>query len=155
MRVFVYGTLKNGQPNHHWLSQTDNGYQAFLGQAASVNKFPLVIASRYNIPYLLDKPGTGHNIYGEVYEVDEKMLGKLDELEDHPTYYERRLEKVSMMEDKQEMTCWIYILKKHKEEMLQLPMLSSYRSEGDHGRPYVPRSAREDLTNYYSDVKSA
>ena len=56
---------------------------------------------RFNIPYLLDKPGTGHNICGEVYEVDEKMLGKLDELEDHPTYYERRLEKVSMMEDKQ------------------------------------------------------
>ena len=56
---------------------------------------------RYNIPYLLDKPGTGHNICGEVYEVDEKMLGKLDELEDHPTYYERRLEKVTMMEDKQ------------------------------------------------------
>ena len=54
-----------------------------------------------------------------------------------------------------EMTCWIYILKKHKEEMLQLPMLSNYRSEDDHGRPYVPRSAREDLTNYYSDVKSA
>ena len=46
MRVFVYGTLKNGQPNHHWLSQPDNGYQKFLGQAASVNKFPLVIASR-------------------------------------------------------------------------------------------------------------
>ena len=56
---------------------------------------------RYNIPYLLDMPGTGHNICGEVYEVDEKMLGKLDELEDHPTYYERRLEKVTMMEDKQ------------------------------------------------------
>jgi len=147
MRVFVYGTLKNGQPNHHWLSQTDNGYQAFLGQAASVNKFPLVIASRYNIPYLLDKPGTGHNIYGEVYEVDEKMLGKLDELEDHPTYYERRLEKVSMMEDKQEMTCWIYILKKHKEEMLQLPMLSSYRSEDDHGRPYVPSDDISDPDN--------
>ena len=55
------------------------------------------------------------------------------------------------------MTCWIYILKKHKEEMLQLPMLSSYRSEDKHGLPYVPRSAREDLTktNYYSDVKSA
>ena len=53
------------------------------------------------------------------------------------------------------MTCWIYILKKHKEEMLELPLLSEYTSEGDHCRPYVPRSAREDLTNYYSDVKSS
>ena len=48
-RVFVYGTLKNGQPNHHWLSTPDNGYQTFLGQAASVNKFPLVVASRYEL----------------------------------------------------------------------------------------------------------
>ena len=49
---------------------------------------------RYNIPYLMDKPGTGHNIRGEIYEVDLQMLGKLDELEDHPNYYERRPEKV-------------------------------------------------------------
>jgi len=154
-QVFVYGTLKKGQPNHHWLSQTENGFQTFLGHATSVKKFPLVIASRYNIPYLLDKPGSGHNIRGEIYEVDEQMLAKLDELEDHPTYYERRPELFKMIEDNKEMTCWIYILKKHKEEMLELPMLSVYRSEDDHGRPYVPRSAREDLSNYYSDVKSS
>lgn len=42
----------------------------------------------------MDKPGTGHNIRGEIYEVDLQMLGKLDELEDHPNYYERRPEKV-------------------------------------------------------------
>ena len=52
------------------------------------------------------------------------------------------------------MTCWIYLLKKYKEEMLSLPMLSNYKSEDDHGRPYVPRSEREDLSNYYSDVQT-
>ena len=57
----------------------------------------------------MDKPGTGHNICGEVYEVDDKMLGKLDELEDHPNYYERRLEKVSMMEDKQGGIYFLFI----------------------------------------------
>lgn len=50
--------------------------------------------------------------------------------------------------------CWIYILKKYKEEMLSLPMLSVYRSEDDHGRAYVPRSEREHLSNYYGDVMS-
>ena len=50
--------------------------------------------------------------------------------------------------------CWIYILKKYKEEMLSLPMLSVYRSEDDHGRAYVPRSEREHLYNYYGDVMS-
>ena len=45
--VFVYGTLKRGQPNHHWLSSAENGYQRFLGEGATVTQFPLVIASRY------------------------------------------------------------------------------------------------------------
>ena len=57
-QVFVYGTLKKGQPNHHWLSQRENGFQTFLGKATSVNKFPLVIASRYGyqICYCNDIP---------------------------------------------------------------------------------------------------
>merc|ERR1711936_990284 len=76
--VFVYGTLKKGQPNHHWLSTAENGWQRFLGEAETNNKFPLVIASRYNIPYLIDQPGTGNRIHGE----------------DHPNYYQRRPEKV-------------------------------------------------------------
>ena len=54
-----------------------------------------------------------------------------------------------------ELTCWIYILKKHKQEMLELPLLAEYDSEGDHGRPYIPRHEREDLNSYYSDVKSS
>ena len=47
--VFVYGTLKKGEPNHHWLSDTQNGFQQFLGQAETVNMFPLVIASRLDL----------------------------------------------------------------------------------------------------------
>jgi len=25
--VFVYGTLKTGQPNHHWLENPENGFK--------------------------------------------------------------------------------------------------------------------------------
>ena len=55
------------------------------------------VTTRYNIPYLIDKPGSGNNIHGEVYEVDEQMLKNLDILEDHPSYYQRRPEKVSLL----------------------------------------------------------
>ena len=150
--VFVYGTLKRGQPNHHWLSTAENGFQRFVGAGVTNNKFPLVIASRYNIPYLIDRPGDGNNIHGEIYEVDQKMLENLDVLEDHPNYYQRRPEKVTKSDDNCEIECWIYTLKKYKEEMLKLPMLSNYNSEDDHGRPYVPRCDREHLSNYYEDV---
>ena len=61
----------------------------------------------------MDVPGTGHHICGEVYEVDEKMLGNLDILEDHPTYYERRLEKVTMNEDQQGVI-YLFIYLFHK-----------------------------------------
>ena len=58
--MFSYGTLKRGEPNHHWLSKGENGNQRFCGVANTKEKFPLVIASRYNIPYILAAPGQGN-----------------------------------------------------------------------------------------------
>lgn len=58
-KVFVYGTLKKGEPNQHWLTKEAHGYAQFINQATTTEKYPLVIASKYNIPFLLDKPGSG------------------------------------------------------------------------------------------------
>ncbi len=63
-RVFVYGTLKNGQPNHHWLTNATNGLATFLEYGKTKNQFPLVIGTQYNVPFLLNKPGIGRNIKG-------------------------------------------------------------------------------------------
>ena len=58
--VFVYGTLKHGQPNHGLLETAINSSQAeFLGQATTVDCWPLIIYSSFNIPFLLDCKGTG------------------------------------------------------------------------------------------------
>ncbi|XP_054257624.1 putative gamma-glutamylcyclotransferase CG2811, partial [Macrosteles quadrilineatus] len=134
-KVFVYGTLKRGEPNHHWLTKPENGTAKFVGEGRTAVKYPLVIASRYNIPFLLDVPGTGNNIQGEVYEIDDKMLSNLDILEDYPTYYTRR--KESILLDDREEHCWTYFLNGHKPSMLQLPMMTSYSSAGDHGLVYM------------------
>lgn len=66
--VFVYGTLKQGEPNHYLLKNEANGQKVFCGRGKTVEKFPLVISSRYNIPYVLDCAGTGLNIEGEIYK---------------------------------------------------------------------------------------
>jgi gamma-glutamylaminecyclotransferase len=98
----------------------------------------LVIASRYNIPYLLDVPNTGHHIRGEVYSIDEAKLKHLDVLECYPKYYTRRLEsiRVEARDGEEPLKCWIYFLIRHSSKLLELPMLSDYRSEGDHGLKY-------------------
>lgn len=98
--VFVYGTLKRGQPNHHWLTREENGVARFLGTGATVRQFPLVIGTRYNIPFLLDRCGLGHNVHGEVYEIDDSMLQNLDILEDYPEFYDREEQPIQLEESK-------------------------------------------------------
>lgn len=57
--VFVYGTLKRNQPNYEVLAGASEGKWEFVGVAKTVQLYPLVIASPYNVPFLLDCPGTG------------------------------------------------------------------------------------------------
>lgn len=152
--VFVYGTLKRNEPNHHWLVEKENGDARLVGVANTKEKYPLVIASRYNIPYAVAAPGLGENIEGEVYDVDDKMLSKLDILEDHPKYYERKITKAVLQDSEQEIDCWIYLLHQYKPHMLELPFLKSYLSKGDHGKDYIARYLREEMgSEYWTDVK--
>ena len=58
-RIFVYGTLKRGQPNYHLLTDLSKGVAKWLGAAKLEKKYPLVVASQFNVPFLLDKEGEG------------------------------------------------------------------------------------------------
>ncbi|XP_046553146.1 gamma-glutamylaminecyclotransferase-like isoform X2 [Haliotis rubra] len=146
--MFVYGTLQKGQPNHAVMSDTKNGVAKYKGRGLTAKKYPLVIASDFNIPFLLFKEGHGKNIQGEIYEVDEQMLATLDELEGHPIFYERDLTPIDVTQSDNQLSaqtdCWCYFLKKYKPKMLDLPYLDRYDSQGDHGLKYVES---EDLSD--------
>lgn len=58
--IFVYGTLKQNQPNHYQLNDIQNGRAVFISVAKTIAKYPLVISTKYNIPFLLQKEGVGH-----------------------------------------------------------------------------------------------
>lgn len=58
--VFGYGTLKTGQPNHGLLTDPSVGKATFVGHARTDERWPLVIATNLNIPFLLHVPGTGY-----------------------------------------------------------------------------------------------
>lgn len=56
-KVFVYGTLKKGEPNHHWFEKAQKESYRFISEASTVERFPLIIATEFNIPFLLYSPG--------------------------------------------------------------------------------------------------
>ncbi len=58
-KVFVYGTLKRNQPAHHQLMDPRNGTARFLGNGHTSDKLPLVVATKYQMPFLLNRVGLG------------------------------------------------------------------------------------------------
>jgi gamma-glutamylcyclotransferase (GGCT)/AIG2-like uncharacterized protein YtfP len=80
MLVFVYGTLKRGHPNHHWLAGA-----AFLGEA----RLPGAVLHDLG-PFPMAIRGQGC-VWGEVFGVDAARLARLDGLEGAPRLYERHV----------------------------------------------------------------
>ena len=75
--VFVYGTLKRGFPNY---DETLLG-TCFQEPVCTRERYPLVIANRYYSPVMIDEPGSGFSVSGELYCVTQTILTRLDELE--------------------------------------------------------------------------
>ena len=65
-RVFVYGTLKRGQPNYHLLVDPENGVAKFLGEAKLTKRYPLVVGSSFSVPLLLPVENQG-KVRGTMY----------------------------------------------------------------------------------------
>ncbi|XP_055690788.1 troponin C-akin-1 protein [Lutzomyia longipalpis] len=140
-KLFVYGTLKRGEPNHYWLKKASNGYAKYICKAATTKKMPLVIATRYNIPFLLDKPGHGNYVAGEIYEVDDRMLDKIENLEGRDLL-SRDIQDMNMGLQEGIVPCYVFLLKNYPEYLDQLPYLSEYLNTARH--PYEARSERDE-----------
>lgn len=150
-RVFVYGTLKKGQPNYKHMINTAKGIAKYQGRGRTVEKYPLVIAGKYNIPFMLNIPGTGHHVAGEIYTVDDQMLQFLDEFEGCPDMYQRTTMRIEVVEwegkssaaGSSVMECFVYSTTTYQPEWVQLPYHDNYDSSGTHGLSYVLRESRD------------
>jgi len=80
-RVFVYGTLLRGEPNHEWLEG------ARLVDPDARTTASCTLHDLGSFPALAFGGETA--VFGELYEVDEHGLARLDQLEGHPDLYER------------------------------------------------------------------
>jgi gamma-glutamylcyclotransferase (GGCT)/AIG2-like uncharacterized protein YtfP len=95
MQVFVYGTLKSGHGNHHYLRNA-----TFKGPLTLTLKakmfcvgFPVLMKSRDKV-----------KVEGELYEVDRATFAALDRLEGQNHMYKRRRNRLP-----DGTYAWIYI----------------------------------------------
>jgi gamma-glutamylcyclotransferase (GGCT)/AIG2-like uncharacterized protein YtfP len=96
--VFVYGTLKRGHGNHHWLAGA-----SFEGEA----RLPGVVLHDLG-PFPMAVAGEG-TVTGEVYCVDAAGLARLDRLEGYPRLYDRR--PLALADGR---SAWVYLGRPHQ-----------------------------------------
>ena len=84
--VFVFGTLKEGFPNF-----ATNGGTWLPGVFVTYERFPLYLVGERHSPWLLNCPGQGERVLGQVFEVSAQTLERMDVLERvrEPDGYER------------------------------------------------------------------
>jgi len=101
--IFVYGTLKRGYGNNRLLEQS-----RFVDAATTENRYPLVVSG---IPYLHDVPNVGHHVTGEIWEVTDDQLRRVDQLEGHGRgFYERRKINVISETTREKVETWVYFI---------------------------------------------
>lgn len=105
-RIFVYGTLLQGESNHRWL-----GGSRCLGQWTSLPLFTL-----YDLgDYPAAMAGGGSSLHGEVYEISAVIMSGLDRLEECPEYYGRAQIPTAFG------LAWIYLLNQPPENISLIP----------------------------------
>lgn len=97
--VFVYGTLKYGHGNNHFL-----GESRFITEASTVPSYRLYEIYQDGFPCMVPDEN-GVSVKGEIYQVTPKTLELLDLLEGVPRLYRR--ERVKFVDFDRE--AWVYI----------------------------------------------
>lgn len=103
--VAVYGTLKRGLGNHHYIEDSK-----YVGKGKTKDKYPLVVSG---LPYLIEEKDKGHHVEVEVYKVDDDTLRRLDSLEGHPNWYERKKVDIKLNTGTV-VKAWIYFNKRER-----------------------------------------
>jgi len=120
MTLFVYGTLKKGFENHHFLDGAK-----FLGVATTKEKYPMVnIVKAY--PYLINQKGKGKIIKGEAYIIDEQILKRVDILEGYPEHYDR--DEIMLIVGDEEHKAFTYFVNQ-KIDFSKLELLEEFEKD--------------------------
>jgi gamma-glutamylaminecyclotransferase len=123
--VFVYGTLKRGFPNHH----AAMAHISYVGRFRTVIAFPLVIGGKSFSPYLIDEPGEGQRVFGEVFKAGDDGLLMLDRMEGThlPNGYRRIIVGVEDSSGDCRLDVWTYVKDRQSIEIIHSNSMDEYQ----------------------------
>src|SRR5438132_9604523 len=86
--VFVFGTLKEGFPNF-----SPNRGTRIPGEFRTRVAYPLYLVGERHSPWLIDEPGQGLHVTGQIFRVNPQALAAMDALErvSEPDGYRRKV----------------------------------------------------------------
>lgn len=133
-KLFVFGTLKRGFPLHE---RSMRG-ATFLGRYRTVDRMPMRVAGPWFAPMMLDRPGEGFQVRGELYEVDDERLGALDHLESvgRPGNF-RKLIHVEPLGDGEACEAFVFVKALELMAPIHSGMLEDYQD-----RRFIPLEKR-------------
>ncbi|MDX1691850.1 MAG: gamma-glutamylcyclotransferase family protein [Acidimicrobiia bacterium] len=131
--LFVYGTLRRGRANERHLPP-----HRFLGSAITAEPRPLYVAHDRFVPVLVDDPGVGHPVEGDLIEVAGPGLAFLDAFEGvgHPEGYRRTV--IGVIHEGSEREAWAYVKEPGAIDVAHAGPLRSYPAD-DRYRPPADR----------------
>lgn len=108
MYLFVYGVMRKNCTNHYFLKDCP-----YIGVFETEQKYQMI--KHKNFPYVSDNKFFDNEDYtsiiGEVYEVTEKVLSKINTFSGYPNYYKRDLITVTNKTNpKLQLNVHIYLL---------------------------------------------
>jgi gamma-glutamylaminecyclotransferase len=134
--VFVFGTLKEGFPNFG----TNRGAR-LPGAFVTLQRYPLYLVGERCSPWLIDAPGEGKRIHGQVFEVNHCALNALDQLEriTEADGYRRRLVDVESAQGVWSVFAYLKPVQSIAAAEVRVGPLSEYTLE--HAALYRPRTS--------------
>src|SRR5262249_33073917 len=136
--VFVFGTLKQGFPNF----ATNRGVRV-AGSFRTIAAYPLYLVGDRHVPWLMNTPGTGVRVSGEIFRVDAAVLAAMDRLErvSEPDGYRRMELEVEGGDSPGRLLAYAYLKQPSQLEMSEVRAgpLEEYKLE--HAALYRPRAA--------------
>lgn len=105
MYVFVYGSLKKGYYNHHFLDKSKFIKKAYL------KNYTLYYDYNKKYPSLYDVDN-GYLVSGEIYEINYDILNELDILEEVGILYKRVNVNIS------DYNCYLYVSLKKEDNLV-------------------------------------